>query len=162
MFRNILEAFLKYKLWLAVLLAFNLLFGVLLWLQDSQEFLRLFPVMLLGSAGIYMITAWFAARSDRRRIRALQTMLEDPEILMEQENCFEGEEREAIREIAQVLRQKNEKILQQEKDVREFEEYMETWAHEVKTPLSLMTFVLDNRREEMSSEIGRASCRERV
>lgn len=153
MFRNSLEAFLKYKLWLAVLLAFNLLFGVLLWLQDSKEFLRLFPAMLLGSAGIYGITACIAARSDRRRIRALQNMLEDPEMFMEQENCFEGEEREAIREIAQALRQKNEKILQQEKDVREFEEYMETWAHEIKTPLSLMTFVLDNRQDEMSSAV---------
>ena len=153
MFRNSLESFLKYKLWLAVLLAFNLLFGILLWLQDSGGFLRLFPAMLLGSVGIYMITAWIAARADRRKIRALQNMLEEPELWMEPEDCFEGAEREAISDIARALRQKNEKILQQERDVREFEEYMETWVHEIKTPLSLMTFVLDNRQDEMSPAV---------
>ena len=36
---------------------------------------------------------------------------------------------------------------------REYEDYIEAWAHEIKIPLSLMTLVLENRKEEMSQTI---------
>ncbi|GAE90478.1 sensor histidine kinase [Acetivibrio straminisolvens] len=33
--------------------------------------------------------------------------------------------------------------------VLDYEEYVEAWAHETKTPLSLLTMLLDNRRDEL-------------
>lgn len=35
-------------------------------------------------------------------------------------------------------------------EVQNYQEYIEAWTHEVKTPLSLATLVLNNHREEMS------------
>lgn len=35
----------------------------------------------------------------------------------------------------------------------EYEEYVESWAHETKTPLSLLTLILDNRGDELPSAI---------
>ena len=34
--------------------------------------------------------------------------------------------------------------------LRDYEEYVEGWAHEAKTPLSLLTMLLDNRSDEIS------------
>lgn len=36
----------------------------------------------------------------------------------------------------------------------EYEEYVESWAHEAKIPLSLLTLILDNRREELPETVG--------
>ena len=33
---------------------------------------------------------------------------------------------------------------------QDYEEYVEGWAHEAKTPLSLLTMLLDNRSDEIS------------
>ena len=33
--------------------------------------------------------------------------------------------------------------------IDDYEEYVESWAHETKTPLSLLTLLLDNRRDEL-------------
>ena len=38
----------------------------------------------------------------------------------------------------------------QKQEMQDYQEYIEAWTHEVKTPLSLATLVLDNHREEMS------------
>ena len=32
--------------------------------------------------------------------------------------------------------------------LQDYEEYVEGWAHEAKTPLSLLTMLLDNRNDE--------------
>ena len=38
----------------------------------------------------------------------------------------------------------------QKQEMQDYQEYIEAWTHEVKTPLSLATLVLNNHREEMS------------
>lgn len=38
-------------------------------------------------------------------------------------------------------------------DLQDYEEYVEGWAHETKTPLSLLTMLLDNRQDELSPEL---------
>ncbi len=40
-------------------------------------------------------------------------------------------------------------------EVQAYEEYIEAWAHEIKTPVALLTFVMDNRSEEMSPAVFR-------
>jgi len=58
-------------------------------------------------------------------------------------------EKEIILLLGQVLREKNNSINQLLTRVLDYEEYVEAWAHETKTPLSLLTMLLDNRREEL-------------
>lgn len=36
----------------------------------------------------------------------------------------------------------------------DYENYVELWAHEVKTPLALLTLVLDNRRDTLPEAVG--------
>ena len=48
------------------------------------------------------------------------------------------------------LEQKEQQLIQEKK---EYEDYIEAWAHEIKIPLSLMTLVLENRREDMSAPV---------
>lgn len=66
---------------------------------------------------------------------------------------FSEYDKEFVKEIGKLLREQNDRIMKQEKNMEEYEEYIEAWAHEIKTPLALMTFVLDNRKNEISPTV---------
>lgn len=153
--KKLTEVLSKYKVWLTALLAFNILYGFLLWLIGGDELIWLIPVMLLGSMGIYLVTGFMMHRSETRKIKAIMNFLEQPEVPMEEAalTLCVGGERQVIQMMGELLRENNGKILQQEAGILEYEEYIESWAHEIKTPLALMTFILDNRRDEFSPAV---------
>lgn len=66
---------------------------------------------------------------------------------------FCGKEREILYEIVRIINDKNNQIRHQKMRMEEYQEFIEAWAHEVKTPLALMTFVMDNRQDEMSEDV---------
>lgn len=55
-----------------------------------------------------------------------------------------------VHELGQCLREKQAEIESRNIQVTDYEYYIENWVHEIKKPLSLMTLVLDNRKDEMS------------
>jgi signal transduction histidine kinase len=60
---------------------------------------------------------------------------------------------EPIRLLGDSLREQALLLAEYEDQVLEFEEFIETWVHEIKTPLSLATLLLANRKEEMSDSV---------
>jgi signal transduction histidine kinase len=127
----------------------------MLWLLDENAFKYIFPTMLLGSLIIYFIIGFIVFRIERIRENVLIKFLEEPSTF-EQEKALKmlsGYDQEFINEMGRVLREKNEKILKQEENMKDYEEYIESWAHSIKTPLALITLVMDNRRDEIPSNI---------
>lgn len=57
---------------------------------------------------------------------------------------------EYIHELAHHLRMQEGYVNEQQLKVANYESYIENWVHEIKKPLSLMTLLLDNRKDEMS------------
>lgn len=55
-----------------------------------------------------------------------------------------------IHELAHHLRTQLEYVNEQQLKITDYESYIENWVHEIKKPLSLMTLLLDNRKDEMS------------
>lgn len=148
-------AVMQYRAWFLLLLFLNILYGILLWLQDTYTFWRLFPVMVIGSAGIYITAAIACSFRSGERIQKIQEGLlsEDEEKIHLAAELFRGQEREVVCEISHVLSEKNHQIRCQETSIQEYQDYIESWVHEVKTPLALMTFVMDNRQDEMSESV---------
>lgn len=107
-------------------------------------FLLLFT-LLACLAGIFM-----EYRRQKRAAEALAHFLELPEEGTREELAQQAGSQEALRSLAgQLLAQRartNEKTV----ELAQYREYIEAWVHEVKTPLSLSTLVLENHREEMS------------
>lgn len=155
MIRNLINILLKYKVWFVVTVILNIMFGIFIWLISPESFIYIFPTMLIGSILIYSLIGFILYNKEKKQVERVVEFIENPG-LGEEEACLEffyGEEREIIKLIGSVLREKEEKIKNQDLNLKEYEEYIETWAHEIKTPLSLMTFVLDNRKEELSFPI---------
>lgn len=120
---KIIRPFVKNWIWILTIFLLNAMFGMMLWLANESTFFYLFPMMLLGSILLYMMIGLLLYKKEQRFLEAQQLLL-DRQVLTEQEKSFE-----------------------------EYQEYIESWAHEIKTPLALMTFVLDNRKEEISPEV---------
>lgn len=152
MLRKLIGAFEKYKIWFFSILILNFIFGAMLWLIDTERFLAIFPTMLLASFMLYCAIGLIVYNIDKKKKENFKEFLDNPDIENQEKilNLFFSEEKEAIKEVGDALRNKNSVIKSQEKSIDEYEEYIESWAHEIKTPLALMTFVLDNRKEEIS------------
>ncbi len=155
MIKKLVNIFLKYKIWLIIIMIFNIMFGVFLWLIDANSFSYIFPTMIIGSILLYSLISFLVYIIDKRKKEAIIDFIENPDF-HEEDVClsfFSGGEKEIIHLIGEKLRIKEELIKNQDLNLREYEEYIETWAHEIKTPLALMTLVLDNRKEEISFPI---------
>lgn len=152
MIRKLIGAFRKYKIWFFSILILNFIFGAMLWLIDTERFLAIFPTMLLASFMLYCAIGLIVYSIDKKNKEHFMEFLDNPDIENQEKilKFFSVEEQEIITEVGSVLRNRNSLIKSQEKSIDEYEEYIESWAHEIKTPLALMTFVLDNRKEEIS------------
>ncbi len=151
MIETLMEILKKYSLWIIVIITLNIIFGFLLWLVDGKEFRYLFPTMVLGSLLLYFIIALIVYKKDLKKQEVILSFLEEPIISKEKEiiGLFSKKEMQVIEKIGKIMRENQATIKNQSKNIDEYKEYIETWAHEIKTPLGLMTFVLDNRREEI-------------
>lgn len=152
MINGIKEIFKKNKVWISTICALNIFFGILLWLIDSTKLSLLFPICILGSFIIYFFVGICLYKSDLKRKDAINSLLEDSSLLNERKinQLFTKDERIIVSKIGARLREDKESIIIEKKNMAEYKEYIEGWAHEIKTPLGLMTFILDNRKDEMN------------
>ena len=152
MIKILRRVFEKNRLWIVVILTLNFIFGGLLWLSNDKAFIYIFPTMVIGSLILYCVTAFSIYKNNLKREEAISRFLEEPTKDIESEiiSLFNYEEAKVIKYIGEILRQNKNAINIHKQGIDEYEEYIEAWAHEIKTPLGLMTFVLDNRKEEMS------------
>lgn len=142
----------KYKEWLVVILALDLIFCIFLWLQDETGFYAILPSVILATVILYGCLGVWLDRRDRKKEQAFLKFIDDPGILKDRMifQQMNGQEKEALELMGTLFEKMERQIRDQEADIKEYEEYIESWAHEIKTPLALMTFVLDNRKDEMS------------
>lgn len=54
-----------------------------------------------------------------------------------------------------LFRKEQVKSSEKEQELLAYQEFIEAWTHEIKTPLSLAELVMENRREEMSDYVYR-------
>ncbi|NLW53271.1 MAG: HAMP domain-containing histidine kinase, partial [Tissierellia bacterium] len=55
-----------------------------------------------------------------------------------------------VNHLANKLRSLTDQLDETKLQTKDYEEFIESWVHEIKTPISLVTLVLENRKKEMS------------
>ncbi|RHR32592.1 sensor histidine kinase [Clostridium sp. AF19-22AC] len=155
MLKKLLHYCYNYSIWLALLVCTDFLFIIFLWLLSPGKFLILLGAMLFVSFLMFSIALWIAYSSDSKKEKAYMELLENRELAEDESflTAFGGTDYTIAQALVKRLQSEYRENKKQKSDIQEYEDYMETWAHEVKTPLALMTFVLDNRKEEMSTGV---------
>ena len=142
-------------LWLLVLLIASAFSTLLLWLSDAQAFQTLLGMILLWSLTLFALVLVYTDLRERRKQSLFQAFISKPDAVNEERliKAISQQERAQIQLLAAILR-KNQ-LLQSNltEELRDYEEYVESCAHEAKTPLSLLTMILDNRADEIPSDI---------
>ena len=154
-FRKIIRFCREYQFFLGLFLLLNLIFAFFLWITDAPSFrvvIGLFlciTVLLLGSV-LYVIKK----KEDKRR-KAFFDYLEDPSSsnLLNVQILSGDREKEQFAVMGERLKGDRQKLQEEQRQREDYEEYIEMWAHEIKVPLSLLTLMLDNRKEEMSQTV---------
>lgn len=145
----------QYAPWLLLLLLVDGLSILLLWLADAQAFYALSAAVFLFTILLFcMVSGIVVHREKQRRERFVAFIYQPDEVNEEALLKLAGEaEGEMLMCLGEVLRDGEESRRRMLARVSDYEEYVEAWAHETKTPLSLLLLLLDNRREELPENI---------
>lgn len=145
----------QYAPWFFLVLCVDMLAALFLWVADIRAFYAVFVALVLASVLLFLITFWIVLQHEHRKAQAFERFLSNPDEYGEEallKLCSEAQ-REEILLLAQVLREKQEAVNQLLTRVTDYEEYVESWAHETKMPLSLLTLLLDNRKDEIPESV---------
>lgn len=138
--------------WLVLLLITNLTFVLLTWLlrPDAMKsiclFLLLFTALILG-AGYFL-----QRRKQNGEIIAVTRFLDDPNETSKQALAavLDDSWTPVVETVYTQLKKQTAEINEKQLNLQNYQEYIEAWTHEIKTPMSLMTLVLENHEDEMS------------
>lgn len=141
----------QYGPWLLLCLGIDVFAALLLWLADVQAFYSLAGVIVLGTVLLFLGLCGILIFQERKREQAFLDFLENPDECREEKllRRVSPGQRTFVRLLGGNLREMQQRYAQLQGELNDYEEYVESWAHEIKTPLSLLTFLLDNRREEL-------------
>ncbi len=141
----------QYVPWLLLLLGIDAFAALLLWLLDTRAFFSLSIVITLSSLLFFIVLCCFLLRLSHKKEQAFLTFLENPDEYNEALllKSVSPAEKDAICSLGMFLRDMQNSLTVLKEQINDYEEYVESWAHEIKTPLSLLTLLLDNRREEL-------------
>ena len=138
--------------WLLLLLGMDCAFILLLWLADIQALLALSSAIVLGTIILFSAVLTAVCLRENRRQKAFLAFLNTPEDYQEQQllRLSGAAESDMIRLLGAALRQNQQEYQLLKGRIYDYEDYVEAWAHEIKTPVSLLTMLLDNRRDDIS------------
>ena len=144
-----------YRIWFGLLLISDAVFGLFLWLAEIRAFRELAGTFSLFSVLLFMAAVIWTCRRDRLREELVAEYLNslDTELEARTFRCLPAGERQEIRLAAELLREKEMRVREQAEHLEGYEAFIESWAHEIKTPLALLTLLLDNRKAEIEPDI---------
>ena len=132
--------------------AVDLFFLLITWLMRPEAFDSVALMALLFTVFVLAMTGIAEQRRCDRQIRALRDFLTDPDDKNREKlkSVTEKFWHQTIDTAAIELHEKLDELKNSRQELRDYQEFIEAWTHEIKTPLSLATLLMENHREEMS------------
>lgn len=141
--------------WLLLLLGVDCFCAIILWISDIQAFQTLIGLVVLTNILLFSVILFALSKRETTRRELFRDFLSDPTICNEERllSAISQGEEESIRLLASILREHKTENSSMADALRDYEEYVEGWAHKAKTPLSLLTILLDNRGDEITPSL---------
>lgn len=150
---NYLEEKIGLILWY---LAFVLLQLVMMFLLDMNTSFLIFSLFLyLMLIGAYLTVSYYYKNKKNKEIKNLVDELDEKHLVTELIKKPKNLENEAYYyALKKATKAMNDKITELEHKYQDYEEYIETFVHEVKTPLAALSLYSDNKKNsELKEEI---------
>lgn len=138
--------------WILLICINNAFFIFLAWVAYPETFELLVGIMIIFSIASIVLGTILVWKRKTKQDKVFYKFLREP--LPEQEHVLIqsiGEiHKEKINDLTIKLRMLNDELEEVKLQSLDYEEFIESWVHEIKTPISLLNFVLQNRKDEMS------------
>lgn len=152
MIRTIWNYIMSYFVWIITIVCLNIFFIFLAWTAYPKSFFSLIGLMIFVSFVSFVVPMTILICKRNKEKVAFERFLNEPDETNEYLLCEVAPQtlHLYIHELGKQLRTQQEDLQNCILHLDDYESYIESWAHEIKKPLSLMTLLLDNRKEEMS------------
>lgn len=142
----------KHTHWLLLLCLNSGFFIFLAWLAYPETFKLLVLTMLLFTLGTMLLGILVAKKQHRQQHKLFYQLLKEPSVEheMKLQQTVKKIHSAPLHDLATQLRQLHDALQEAHYQSTEYENFIESWVHEIKTPLSLEHFILQNRQHEMS------------
>lgn len=140
------------RTWIILLCINNAFFIFLAWVAYPETFTLLVGIMIVFSIASIVVGMRLVWKRKWKQDNVFYKFLREPS--PEQEHALIQSmgvlHIEEVNALASKLRTLNDQLDEAKLQSLNYEEFIESWVHEIKTPISLVNFVLQNRKEEMS------------
>lgn len=136
--------------WIVLLLSTDIAFIFSTWIirREAVRYMSLF--FLLFTVLTFVIGFWSELHKQRKDEAVLLDFLETPDDRTRNALLERFHYSEAARQLCQQVFSDQALLNEKTVELSEYQDYIEAWVHEVKTPLSLSTLVMSNHKDEMS------------
>ncbi len=141
--------------WLIIILAIEIFSVVLLWLSDIKALRALILLFMIFAIFTFCGISFFLIQRQKKIELAFLEFLSNPNETNEKKliDMYGQSKRKLVLELSQILTQKEHELKTINTQLKDYEDYVELWAHEIKMPLSLLTLILDNNENNLSPEL---------
>lgn len=138
--------------WLLLILACDVFFSFVAWLIAPGSFINIVIMIVIFSAVIFIVGYVTAYMRERKQMEALLGFLQETDEGAQQRllSVLDSLWHPAVRLAYERLRDQERVINEKALELLSYQEFIEAWTHEIKTPLSLATLVMANHANEMS------------
>ncbi|MDE5780962.1 MAG: sensor histidine kinase [Lachnospiraceae bacterium] len=150
--KMLLKYIVSYKVWIVTILFLNVFFIFLAWIAYPKSFFSLIGLMFFVSFLSLLIPIAILIVKRKKEETAFYCFLNEPDETNEYLLCEATPKsfHSYIHDLGQHMRMQQADLENCTLQLDDYEDYIENWAHEIKKPLSLMTLLLDNRKDEIS------------
>lgn len=126
----------RYAPWLLLLLTIDAFSSLLLWFSNAQAFESLIGTIVLASLVLFLAIVLVLYFKEQHKQALFQAFLMEPDEVNTEKllGAVSQQEREQLHLLVSVLEKKQSRIQKIEESLRDYEEYVEGWAHETKPP----------------------------
>ncbi len=140
------------KLWILALACADVFFIFFAWLAYPESFRALVGLMIFVTVAAIVLPLAIQFGNQKHMEDAFNDFIAEPDETHKHILCQMSPMtlRPYIHELGRLIRANKANMNDIIVQLADYERYIESWVHEIRKPLSLMTLVLDNRSEEMS------------
>ena len=140
------------RFWILLFCISDAFFIFLAWVAYPETFRLLVGIMIVFSIASIILGMLYTWKRQENQDKIFYDFFREPSLEHESELIKTTGElhKEKVNYLADKLRMLNDQLDGARLQTIDYEEFIESWVHEIKTPISLATLDLENRKEEMS------------
>ncbi len=141
-----MKVFRQYRPWFILFLFWMFFTALLVWLIDSRAFGSLAVLLLVVAAAALVAVGICLRRKVRLKEKRLRQFIQRPEKaeLDRLAAVFPELDTTVLEILGRRLKEQEQQAQAARDRLADYEAYVETWAHEIKVPLALLTLLVDN------------------